>query len=75
MIAGGEGKIDPGAALSFECEDNGASGSTFLTGSCKSAFIEFKMPDCWNGGNRTFDDSHVKYSSEDEDTCPPGQWK
>ena len=76
MIAGGS-NIDSKAALSFECAGNAYN--SFPTQPCSvedEFFIEFKMPNCWNGALRGQDDSHVTYSldgsNERNDHCPAG---
>ena len=81
MIAGGVNKYNSKAELNFECEGEGIqSSSTFPTEPCPGSdgefFIEFKMPNCWNGQPRDNNDSHVTYSNnggnEVSDPCPSG---
>ena len=83
MITGGVGKTDPRAALNFECVPGAGEGvgqSSFPTAPCNGPedefFVEFKMPNCWNGMPRDSQDSHVTYSleggNERSDPCPAG---
>jgi hypothetical protein len=50
--------------------------TTPCNGSEDEFFIEFKIPNCWNGNPRDAQDSHVAYSLEGSnegiDPCPSG---
>ena len=90
MIAGGRNKIHENADFRYECERFGddeeeslTSSETFPMESCEGPgtefFIEFRMPNCWNGLLRSDDDSHVTYSldggNDIESPCPEGYSK
>lgn len=80
MIAGFEDRISDKADFTFVCEDSGLETDTFQDDPCPGEFfIEFRMPNCWNGQPRDPNDSHVTYSNDGgndgESFCPPDFFK